>query len=159
MKTIIRLTICLMLGLGLTISISSCNGAKAYVKKAKKMEAAGMMEQAAAHYMTALRKKPENLDAITGLKRTGQIVLQQHFADFDEALIRNDRESAINAFQKAEKYFDQVKSVGVTLEFPDAKRAMFESVKNAHVQEIYVIGADHLENLRYAEALEIFENI
>ncbi len=159
MKTIIRLTICLMLGLGLTISISSCNGAKAYVKKAKKMEAAGMMEQAAAHYMTALRKKPENLDAITGLKRTGQIVLQQHFVDFDEALIRNDRESAINAFQKAEKYFEQVKSVGVTLEFPGAKRVMFESVKNAHVQEIYVIGADHLENLRYAEALEIFENI
>ncbi|MBM72519.1 MAG: hypothetical protein CL847_07030 [Crocinitomicaceae bacterium] len=159
MKIIIRLTICLMLGLGLTMSISSCNGAKAYVKKAKKMEAVGMMEQAAAHYMTALRKKPENLDAITGLKRTGQIVLLQHLADFDEALIRNDRESAINAFQKAEKYFDQVKSVRVTLEFPASKRAMFESVKNAHVQEIYVIGADHLKNLRYDEALEVFENI
>ena len=66
METIIRLTICTMLGLGLTMSFSSCNGAKAYVKKAKKMEAAGMIEQAAAHYMTALRKKPENLDAITG---------------------------------------------------------------------------------------------
>lgn len=141
------------------MSFSSCNGAKAYVKKAQKMEAAGMMEQAAAHYMTALIKKPENLDAITGLNRTGQIVLQQHFSDFDEALIRNDRESAITAFQTAEKYFDQVKSVGVTLVFPAEKRAMFESVKNAHVQEIYVEGSEHLENLRYSEALAVFESI
>ena len=148
-----------MLGLGLTMSFSSCNGAKSYVKKAKKMEEAGMMEQAAAHYMTALRKKPSNLDAITGLKRTGQIVLQKHFADFDEAVIRNDRKTAISSFQEADKYFEQVKSLGVTLIFPAEKRTMFESVKNAHVQEIYVEGSDHLENLRYAEALEIFEKI
>ena len=77
------------------MTFASCNGAKAYVKKARKMEEAGMNEQAAAHYMTALRKKPDNLDALTGLKRTGQIVLAQHFATFDEALIRNEREAAI----------------------------------------------------------------
>ena len=141
------------------MSFSSCNGAKAYVKKARKMEAAGMMEQAAAHYMTALRKKPENIDAITGMKRTGQIVLQQHFADFDEAVLKNERENAISSFQKADKYYEVVKSVGVTLVFPSQKRTMFESVKNAHVQEIYVEGTDHLENLRYEEALDIFENI
>ena len=148
-----------MLGLGLTMSFSSCNGAKSYVKKAKKMEEVGMMEQAAAHYMTALRKKPSNLDAITGLKRTGQIVLQKHFADFDEAVIRNDRETAISSFKEADKYFEQVKSLGVTLIFPAEKRTMFESVKNAHVQEIYVEGSGHLENLRYAEALDVFEKI
>ena len=65
------------------MSISSCNGAKAYVKKAIKLEEAGMMEEAANHYMTALRKKPENLDALVGLKRTGQITLSRHLADFD----------------------------------------------------------------------------
>lgn len=148
-----------MLGLGLTMSLSSCNGAKAYVKKANKMESAGMMEQAAAHYMTALSKKPENLDAITGLNRTGQIVLQQNFASFDEAVILNDRETAISSFQDADKYFEKVKSFGVTLVFPAEKRTRFESVKNAHVREIYVEASNNLENLQYEEALAIFETI
>ena len=75
MKTLIRISLFLLLGLGITMTFASCNGAKSYVKKARKMEEAGMNEHAAAHYMTALRKKPDNLDALTGLKRTGQIVL------------------------------------------------------------------------------------
>ena len=118
-----------------------------------------MNEQAAAHYMTALRKKPDNLDALTGLKRTGQIVLAQHFATFDEAVLRNEREAAIDAFQKADKYNNLVASVGVTLAFPAEKRNMYESVKNAHVEEIYVEGSSHLEKEEYAEALVIFERI
>ena len=159
MKTLIRITLCFMLGLGITMTFTSCNGAKAYVKKARKMEEAGMNEQAAAHYMTALRKKPDNLDALTGLKRTGQIVLAQHFATFDEAVLRNEREAAIDAFQKADKYNNLVASVGVTLAFPAEKRNMYESVKNAHVEEIYVEGSSHLEKEEYAEALVIFERI
>ena len=43
--------------------------------------------------LTALRKRPDNLDALTGLKRTGQIVLAKYFATFDEAVLRNERSS------------------------------------------------------------------
>ena len=85
------------------MTFTSCNGAKAYVKKARKMEEAGMNEQAAAHYMTALRKKPDNLDALTGLKRTGQIVLAKHFVTFDEAVIRNKRDCLLYTSDAADE--------------------------------------------------------
>ena len=159
MNRILKITLCFALGLSLSMSITSCNGAKAYVKKAYKLEEAGMHEQAAVHYMTALGKKPDNVDAHIGLKRTGQIVLSRHLADFDEAVMRNDRESAIRSFKKADSYNNTVANYGVTLAFPAEKRTQYEGVKNAHVQEIYVEGSKHLENLEYAEALVIFEEI
>lgn len=158
-KTISRICSCVLLGLGLSMSISSCNGAKAYVKKAIKLEEAGMMEEAASHYMTALRKKSENLDALVGLKRTGQITLSRHLSDFDAAVFLGDRESAIDSFHKAEEYNEEVTGLGVTLVFPQEKHNQYQTVKNAHVEEIYVEGSSHLENLRYDKAYEIFERI
>ncbi|MGY8884700.1 MAG: hypothetical protein ACKVKI_04220, partial [Flavobacteriales bacterium] len=77
------LTIGLLFGLGL----SSCNGAKAYTKKGAKMESAGMIDQAADCYFTALQKKPAYIDALTGLKRTGQQVLSRILVTFDQALV------------------------------------------------------------------------
>ena len=137
MNRILKITLCFALGLFLSMSITSCNGAKAYVKKAYKLEEAGMHEQAAVHYMTALGKKPDNVDAHIGLKRTGQIVLSRHLADFDEAVMRNDRESAIRSFKKADSYNNTVANYGVTLAFPAEKRTQYEGVKNAHVQEMH----------------------
>ena len=67
-----------------------------------------MINQAAAHYYTALTKKPQNIDALVGLKRTGQIVLSRQLADFDESVLRGDRESAISSFQKADNYYNKL---------------------------------------------------
>ena len=114
MKSILRICSCVLLGLALSMSISSCNGAKAYVKKAIKLEESGMMEEAASHYMTALRKKPENLDALVGLKRTGQITLSRYIADFDSAVFLGDRESAIDSFHKAEEYNEWLEELNAT---------------------------------------------
>ena len=140
------LTIGLLLGLGL----SSCNGAKAYTKKGAKMESAGMIDQAADCYFTALQKKPAHIDALTGLKRTGQQVLSRILVTFDQALVLNDRQSAIEAFKKAEGYNKKAAAFGVTLLFPDSKRAVYENVKNAHVEELYGVATEHLESNRYA---------
>ena len=130
MKSFVKIAVFLMASLTLSMSVSSCNGAKAYVKKAKKMEEAGMINQAAAHYYTALTKKPQNIDALVGLKRTGQIVLSRQLADFDESVLRGDRESAISSFQKADNYYNKLQAVNVSVEFPSVKRNQFESVNN-----------------------------
>jgi len=149
------LTIGLLFGLGL----SSCNGAKAYTKKGAKMESAGMIDQAADCYFTALQKKPAYIDALIGLKRTGQQVLSRILVTFDQALLLNDRQSAIEAFKKAEGYNKKAAAFGVTLLFPDSKRAVYENVKNAHVEELYGVATEHLESNRYAESLRLFEEI
>ena len=159
MKKIISIITVLLVGITLSLGLYSCNGAKAYTKKGAKMEAAGMIDQAADYYFTALQKKPGHLDAMTGLKRTGQIVLSRHLVAFDEALTRNDTESAIAAFQKADEYNKKAAAFGVVLAFPEAKRVLFDNVKNAHVEELYTVATEHLEWKRYGEALGLFEEI
>ena len=159
MKNIISPFIIVLTAITLCASLNSCKGAKSYVKRGAKMEAAGMIDQAADFYSTALKKKPANLDALSGLNRTGQIILSRHLALFDEATLRSDKESAIRNFKNAESFYDKVNAFGVTLNFPDSKRAQYESVKNDHVQELYTIATSHLEKLEYNQALKLLEEI
>jgi len=159
MKNIISPFIIVLTAITISASLNSCKGAKSYVKRGAKMEAAGMIDQAADFYSTALKKKPANLDALSGLNRTGQIILSRHLALFDEATLRSDKESAIRNFKNAESFYDKVNAFGVTLNFPDSKRAQYESVKNDHVQELYTIATSHLEKLEYNQALKLLEEI
>ena len=159
MKNIISPFIIVLTAITLSASLNSCKGAKSYVKRGAKMEAAGMIDQAADFYSTALKKKPANLDALSGLNRTGQIILSRHLALFEEATLRSDKESAIRNFKNAESFYDKVNAFGVTLNFPDSKRAQYESVKNDHVQELYTIATSHLEKLEYNQALKLLEEI
>ena len=145
--------------LALSIVLISCNGAKAYVKKGAQMEASGMIDSAAEFYFTSLNKKPGNTDAMAGLNRTGSIILSRHFVSFDEALLLDDKESAIANFKKADSFYNRVLAFGITLHFPESKRTQFETVKNAHVEEIYITASAHLEKLEYSQALDLFEEI
>ena len=142
----------LMLGLG-------CNGSKAFVKRGEKMEEAGLMDQAANLYYTAVVKKPSNVDAMSGLKRTGQIVLSQHIAQFDESVAYGSRESALDAWHRAEAWDGKLGAVGVQLAFPEAKRATYESVKNAHLDASYRQANILLEQEMFDEAVVEFDAI
>lgn len=149
---------CLALLVGTTM-LTGCNGSKAFVKRAKKMEEAGMMPQAADLYYTAVMKKSTNVDAVIGLQRTGQVVLGQHIAKFDEGVARNDRELAIGAWADAEAWLNKCAGVGVALVFPEAKRAAYESVKNAHLDATYRQANILLEQEQFAEAQLEFDAI
>jgi tetratricopeptide (TPR) repeat protein len=148
-----------LLGGVLTWTLPGCNGSKAFVKRAGKMEEAGLMDQAANLYYTAVVKKPTNIDAMVGLKRTGQIVLGQHIASFDEAVAYNQRETALDAWHRAEAWDSKLEAVGVDLAFPEAKRATYESVKNAFLDASYRQANILLEQEMFDEALLEFDAI
>jgi len=148
-----------MLTMVLALGWAGCNGSKAFTKRAAKLEEAGMMTQAANLYYTAVVKKPSNLDAAIGLKRSGQVVLGQHIASFDEAVAYNNREGAIAAWQDAEAWHAKLKAVGADLAFPEAKRAQFESVKNAHLDDTYREANTLLEREQFDEAVTQFQAI
>ena len=59
----------------IAIAWTGCSGSKAYVKRGLKMEELGMMDQAARFYQTAVSKNSYNPDALAGLQRAGQWVL------------------------------------------------------------------------------------
>ena len=148
-----------LLALILLGALPACNGSKAFVKRGAKMEEAGMMPQAANLYYTAVVKKPSNIDAMVGLKRTGQVVLGQHIAAFDEAVAYDMRETALDAWHDAEAWDAKLEAVGVDLAFPEAKRAMYETVKNAHLDESYRQANILLEQEMFDEALAEFDAI
>ena len=154
-----RLWLHLILASCALITFQGCNGSKAFVKRAVKMEEAGMTSQAANLYYTALVKKPTNIDAMVGLKRTGQVVLAQHISAFDQAVMNHQREGALDAWHDAEAWDSKLDAVGIDLAFPEGKRATYETVKNAHLDESYQRANELLEQESFEEALRELDAI
>ena len=60
------------------------------------MEEVGMMQQAANFYYTAVTKDAHNTDALAGMQRAGQWVLNDYLSRFDEARLGGNRASLVS---------------------------------------------------------------
>lgn len=147
------------IALSALVLASGCSGSKAYTKRGLKMEEVGMMPQAASFYYTAVQKKPTNTDALAGLQRAGQWVLNDHLRQFDEARMSNDRARAVAAFEAAEAYNARVAKLGIQLLFMESARQAYELVKDAHMDELYQAGLTALETEDFEEAVTQFEEV
>ena len=147
------------IALSALVLTSGCSGSKAYTKRGLKMEEVGMMPQAASFYYTAVQKKPTNTDALAGLQRAGQWVLNDHLRQFDEARMSNDRARAVAAFEAAEAYNARVAKLGIRLLFMESARQAYELVKDAHMDELYQAGLTALETEDFEEAVTQFEEV
>lgn len=147
------------IALSALVLASGCSGSKAYTKRGLKMEEVGMMPQAASFYYTAVQKKPTNTDALAGLQRAGQWVLNDHLRQFDEARMSNDRARAVAAFEAAEAYNARVAKLGIRLLFMESARQAYELVKDAHMDELYQAGLTALETEDFEEAVTQFEEV
>ena len=72
----------------LVVILSSCVSKK-LTKQGYELEQAGMITEAAEHYYRALLRKDNNVDAMIGLKRTGQVVLENKLDNFYDAYLNN----------------------------------------------------------------------
>ncbi|MFZ8835684.1 MAG: CsgG/HfaB family protein [Flavobacteriales bacterium] len=148
--------------IGLTLSIVlgyGCSGSKAYVKRGIKMEEVGMMEQAAGFFYTAVMKNRANPDALAGMQRAGQWVLNDHLRTFDEARLAKNRGRAVTAYETAEAYHAKIEQLGIRLIFPETSRIAFNQVKNAHLDDLYTLGMQALEKEDFAGAQTNFDEI
>ncbi len=141
------------------IAMSSCSGSKAFVKRGMKMEEVGMMQQAANFYYTAVTKDAYNADALAGLQRAGQWVLNDHLARFDEARLAGNRGTAVSAFERAKAYQNKVERLGIGLLILSETEAAYNRVKNDHLEEVYEEAVAHLENEAFSESLRDFDEV
>lgn len=141
------------------IAMSSCSGSKAFVKRGMKMEEVGMMQQAANFYYTAVTKDAYNADALAGLQRAGQWVLNDHLARFDEARLAGNRGTAVSAFERAKAYQNKVERLGIGLLILSETEAAYNRVKNDHLEEVYEEAVAHLENEAFGESLRDFDEV
>ena len=89
--------------LGLLIA---CGGSKSLSKKGEKLEEAGLYQESANLHYQALLKKPHNIDAQIGLKKNGQMVLDDDLEDFFKAVSMKDNEKAVSTFLAAQDYYN-----------------------------------------------------
>jgi tetratricopeptide (TPR) repeat protein len=148
-----------VLATSVLIAMSSCSGSKAFVKRGMKMEEVGMMQQAANFYYTAVTKDGYNADALAGLQRAGQWVLNDHLARFDEARLAGNRGTAVSAFERAKAYQNKVERLGIGLLILSETEAAYNRVKNDHLEEVYEEAVAHLENEAFSESLRDFDEV
>jgi hypothetical protein len=143
----------------LSLLLVSCHGTKYYTKIAVKQETAGLNTEAANSYYTALMKKRNNIDAQIGMKKTGQLVLNQMLGEFAREKNFGSNKNAVYAYQKADDYRKRVQAVGVNLDIADFYVQDYNRAKDDYLIELYEEGTTLLEQEKYQDAEAKFKEI
>jgi hypothetical protein len=148
-----------LLAVTLLLSAQACQNSKHYTKLAHKQEAAGLEKEASESYYAALLKKRGNINAQIGMKKTGQIVLNEMLSEFSQKTSLGYKKDAVYSFLSAQAYQLKIKGVGVELLIVDFYKEDFEKVKKSYLTELYEIGTKLLEDTKYAQAESNFNEI
>ncbi len=147
-----------VIGTGLLAAalLTACSGSKSFSKKGGKLDEAGLYAEAADMYFQSLQRNRKNVDAIAGLKKTGQQVLNDKLSEFFKATSMGAAKgTAVDAYLAAQSYAERAQMLGVTLEIPDHYKTEFAQVKGEHLVELYTQGQDLMakQDFKGAEAL------
>ena len=134
------------ISIALVLLLAACTGSKPMAKRAGKLDQAGMYAEAAEMYLGAVQRNAKNVDAKIGLKKNGQLVLDEKLSGFFKAVaMGGSREDAVNVYLEAAAYRERVQRQGVQLEIPDHYRTDFERVKGEFLMALYEEGQQLLE--------------
>ena len=142
-----------------SLTLASCHSSKYFYKTGTKQEEGGLVNEAAESYYTALQRKRTNVDAQIGMKRTGQLVLNNLLNDFSKQKNFGDYKSAVYSFHKARNYRDRIQSVGVTLLLSDFYEKDYLESKNIYLRGLYDEGNTLLQEKKFTEAEKKFAEI
>ena len=139
--------------------MASCHNSKHFYKIGVKQELGGLVSEAAESFYTALQRSRTNVDAQIGMKRTGQLVLNNMLNDFAKQRNFGDHKSAVYAFHQARNYRDRIQSVGVSLLLGDFYEKDYQESKSIYLKNLYDEGNKLLEEKKFAEAEKRFSEI
>jgi hypothetical protein len=137
---------------------SGC-ASKRYTKKASKFEEAGLYKDAAEYYYEAIKRKDSNVDAKLGLRKNGQITLDNKLANFLEYYKQANFRQTVYMYLNAEAYYEKIKAVGVELSFPEDYKAYYHEAKSDYLGKKYIEGTELLNREEFSSALAIFTEI
>jgi tetratricopeptide (TPR) repeat protein len=138
---------------------ASCDPSKQYLKLGNAAFEQGDMDAAANYYYNILLIKPNHIEAMQALQKSGGFVLQNKFSAFNKYVIEKEDEKAIKQFLSCRKYFAKCQSVGVELPWVSMYDPIFEDLKNEFITKQYDVGVSHLNNNKYDLAEQVFTKI
>jgi tetratricopeptide (TPR) repeat protein len=153
MKKLLQITI-----LALAIIFTGC-ASKRLAKRGLKFEQAGMYEMAADMYYQAVVANPKNVDAVVGLKKNGQRLLDEKSLQVQKAYFsNNDRETVYN-YLDAQKYYEKVNATRVSLNLSETSRGYFEEAKARYLGTLFYDARLLLDEEKFRESESKFAEI
>ena len=150
-------TICLF---ALAAALVGCSGSKSFSKKGAKLDEAGLYAEAAGMFEQAAQRSQKNVDAKIGLKKTGQLLLNDKLGSFfKEMAMGSAKGEAVAVYLDAKAYQERIQRLGVVLEIPDHYKADFDRVKGEHLVDLYNEGQALLGKQEYGAAEQVFARI
>jgi len=148
----------ILIYLGIILMAAGC-ASKRYTKKATKFEDAGLYEDAAEYYYEAIKRKDSNIDAKLGLRKNGQLVLDNKLTYFNNEYKQADYKDAVYAYRDADNYYNKVRAVGVNLDFPEINKTYYSEAKEEYLEVRYTEGLENLNREDFNSARVVFEEI
>lgn len=137
---------------------AGCTGSKSYSKKARKLQEAGLNDEAAAFYLQALQRNPKNVDAKIGLKQTGQIQIERTLTNFYKAYSVSNYKEAVYKYQEALNYKRRY-GYFVSVEIPPYYEAYYDEMLVVYLAERYETAGDLLYEEKFKDANLIYKEI
>lgn len=148
----------LLLFFAISIVFSNC-ASKRYTKKALQFEEAGLYKDAADYYYLAVQKKASNVEAKLGLRKNGQLKLDNKLKKVNTAYKQANYEDVVYYYLDAESYFEKIETAGVELSVPELYESYYSEAKNDFLNALYVDGLEKLKREEFALAEGIFKEI
>lgn len=159
LKPIISMRVIYAIVLSLILLIGgSCTGSKSYSKKAKKLQDAGLNDEAAAFYLESLQRNPKNVDAKIGLKTTGQIQIEKTLTDFYKAYSVANYKEAVYKYQEALNY-QRKYGYFVAMEIPPYYEEYYQEMLSVYLDDRYKVAGDLFYQEKFNEAHVIYKEI
>jgi len=139
----------------ITAFLGGC-AVKKMTRQAAQFEAAGMFKEAADLYYQAAMKKPQEVDYRIGLKRTGQVYLDEMSAGIAYSYNRGDHKKTVYDYLLMQEFAAKVKRAGIDLNINYTTQRYYENAKDAFLNERYESGQRFLTEQNYDEARKVF---
>ena len=143
----------------LSFSIISCNGVKSLTKKGDKAFEKSQFEKAVELYFSALEKDNEYSLAKTGLKNSGQRLVNNHLDQFFKTKNFGENRKAIYHYRDASRLSERCSRMNVSLDIPTQYTSDYNILTNKYVADQYDKGMKLLQNEAFLEAEQTFKEI
>ena len=128
-------------------------------KKAFAFEQQEMYSEAANYFLDALRRKHSNIDAAMGLKRTGQLVLDDKLAVFFKAHTGNEYKTAVYSYIAAQDWKSNASEYKVNLDIPVYYQDYYASNLESYLGDVYDRALTHLDKEEFKLGLDYLDEI
>lgn len=144
--------------LALLVASTGCVSKK-YLKRGIKYEEAGLWELAAESYIQSLTSKRDNLDAIVGLKRTGQKVIDEKCYKSIAAYESDNLNEAVYDYLDAVDFSKRTSSLGVELMVNSRATDYFKDAKPRYIETLYAQAQQQMDAEKFQQAEALLDEI